>query len=54
MLALLASDLSYAAMAERLDTDTATVRARCRRIRRHLGAVTRDEAVTLARRRELL
>jgi LuxR family maltose regulon positive regulatory protein len=54
VLALLAGDLTYAGIAERLGTGTDAVRARCQRIRRHLGAITRDEAVTLARRRELI
>ena len=54
VLVLLAGDLPYAGIAERLGRSTAEVRDHVRRIRRHLGAVTRDEAVTLARRRELL
>jgi len=54
VLALLAGDLTYAAIGERLGLGTDEVRARYRRIRRHLGAITRDEAVTVARRRELI
>ena len=54
VLALLAGDLTYAAIGQRLGLGTDEVRARYRRIRRHLGAITRDEAVTVARRRELI
>jgi LuxR family maltose regulon positive regulatory protein len=49
-LELLPSDLSYREIAERVGIELDAVRA----IRRKLGAVTRDEAVTAARRLELL
>jgi LuxR family transcriptional regulator, maltose regulon positive regulatory protein len=54
VLALLPSDLSYRDIAERLSLPLDTVRARCQAVRHKLGAATRDEAVTAARRLELI
>ena len=54
VLALLPSDLTYRDIAERLSLPLATVRARCQAVRHKLGAATRDEAVTAARRLELI
>ena len=54
VLELLPSGLTYREIAERLALPLDTVRAHGRRIRRKLGAVTRGEAVTAARRLELL
>ena len=54
VLELLPSGLSYREIAERLELPLDTVRLHGRRIRRKLGAVTRGEAVTVARRLELI
>jgi LuxR family transcriptional regulator, maltose regulon positive regulatory protein len=54
VLRLLPSDLSYDDIAERLSSSPSTIRAHGRRIRRKLGASTRDEAVSAARRLELI
>jgi LuxR family maltose regulon positive regulatory protein len=54
VLELLPSDLSYREIAARLYLSLNTVRTHSQRIRRKLGASTRDEAVSAARRLELL
>ena len=54
VLELLPSGLSYREIAERLELPLDTVRVHGRRIRRKLGAVTRGEAVAVARRLELI
>ncbi len=54
VLELLPSGLTYREIAERLALPPDTVRAHGRRIRRKLAAVTRGEAVTAARRLELI
>jgi LuxR family transcriptional regulator, maltose regulon positive regulatory protein len=54
VLELLPGDLTYGQIAERLALPEDDVRVHARRIRRTLRAVTRDEAVTAARRLELL
>jgi LuxR family maltose regulon positive regulatory protein len=54
VLRLLPSDLSYHDIAERLSFSPSTVRAHGRRIRQKLGASTRDDAVSAARRLELI
>jgi LuxR family maltose regulon positive regulatory protein len=54
VLELLPSDLTYREIAGQLHLSLNTVRTHSRRIRRKLGASTRDEAVTAARRRDLL
>ena len=50
----LPSDLSYREIASRLHLSLNTVRTHSRRIRRKLGAATRDQAVAAARRQGLL
>jgi LuxR family maltose regulon positive regulatory protein len=54
VLALLPSELTYREIAGRLAIPLADVRAHSQRIRRALGVVTRAEAITAARRLELL
>ena len=54
VLELLPGALGYREIAARLELPLTDVRAHSRRIRRKLGAATRDEAVTAARRLELL
>jgi LuxR family transcriptional regulator, maltose regulon positive regulatory protein len=54
VLELLPSGLSYREIAERLGLPLDSVRTHGRRIRRRLGAVTRGEAVTAARRLNLI
>jgi LuxR family maltose regulon positive regulatory protein len=54
VLELLPSDVTYREIAERLALPADDVHGHVRRIRRKLRAVTRDEAVTAARRLELL
>jgi DNA-binding CsgD family transcriptional regulator len=54
VLELLPSGLTYREIAERLELPLEAVRAHGSRIRRKLGAVTRGEAVTAARRLGLL
>jgi LuxR family transcriptional regulator, maltose regulon positive regulatory protein len=54
VLELLPSELGYREIAARLDLPLTAVRAHSHRIRRKLSASTRDEAVTAARRLELL
>jgi LuxR family maltose regulon positive regulatory protein len=54
VLELLPTGLTYREIAERLALPLETVRADGRRVRRKLGAVTRGEAVTAARRLELI
>jgi LuxR family maltose regulon positive regulatory protein len=54
VLELLPSDLSYREIAEQLYLSVNTVRTHGQRIRRKLGASTRDEAVSAARRLDLL
>ena len=54
VLELLPTGLTYREIAERLELPLEAVRARGTRVRRKLGAVTRGEAVTAARRHELL
>jgi LuxR family maltose regulon positive regulatory protein len=54
VLELLPSGLAFREIAGRLELPLETVRAHGRQIRLKLAAVTRDEAVTTARRRELL
>jgi LuxR family maltose regulon positive regulatory protein len=54
VLELLTGDLTYREIAALLHLSLNTVRTHSRRIRRKLGSSTRDEAVTAARRRNLL
>jgi LuxR family maltose regulon positive regulatory protein len=54
VLELLPTDLSYREIAGRLYLSLNTVRTHGQRIRRKLGVSTRDEAVSAARRLELL
>jgi LuxR family maltose regulon positive regulatory protein len=54
VLELLPTGLTYREIAERLELPLDVVRAHGRRIRRQLAAVTRGEAVTAARRLELI
>jgi LuxR family maltose regulon positive regulatory protein len=54
VLELLPSDLAYRAIGDRLDLSLEAVRAHVAAVRRKLGAATRDEAVSAARRLELI
>jgi LuxR family transcriptional regulator, maltose regulon positive regulatory protein len=54
VLELLPTDLTYREIAGQLYLSLNTVKTHCQRIRRKLGASTRDEAVSVARRHELL